>query len=175
MAGVNMEDIEFRETNLDRIAKSWSLAMGYSHERIQKVHDLTDEEMRHAANEGHVVLETVCLFIHSSIKRAQFKLPCDFWSILLHEFGIVVYPSAMTEAVDLHGVNVDKTFTDCYHGHIVMLGRRRSNGPPPCPFEYLRQPPPVYKKNTSDEEGSDTDETDSGIGCEKCCDGCAQD
>jgi hypothetical protein len=120
MAGIHMDEIEFRETSLDRIAKSWSLAMEYSRERIQKVHGLTDDEMRHAANEGHVVLETVCLFVHSSIKRGQFKLPRDFWSILLLEFGIVVYPSALTEAVDLHGINVDKTFTDCYHGHIGM-------------------------------------------------------
>lgn len=30
----------------------------------------------------------------------------------------MVFPSALTEHIDLHGLNTDKTFTDCYSGHI---------------------------------------------------------
>lgn len=97
------------------------------------------------------------------------RLPLDFWRILHSEYGIVVYPSAMTEDIEPAGLGVDKTFTEAYAGHIgkyhtmtlvmfqllmidaiVMFGR--SNGtphPPPCPFEYLQEPPPVYQKDPS--------------------------
>lgn len=82
------------------------------------------------------------------------------------EYGIVVYPSAITDDIDPAGLGVDKTFTEAYVGHIgesgktskressmlttdaVMFGR--CNGtphPPPCPFEYLQEPPPVYEKD----------------------------
>lgn len=46
------------------------------------------------------------------------RIPPEFWGILYAEYGIMVYPSALTEQVDLHGLNTDKTFTDCYQGHI---------------------------------------------------------
>lgn len=48
------------------------------------------------------------------------RLPAEFWRILHAEYGIIVYPSALTELVDIHGLNTDKTFTDCYQGHIGM-------------------------------------------------------
>lgn len=38
---------------------------------------------------------------------------------MLHaEYGIVVYPSALTEEIDAEGLGVDVTFTDAYTGHI---------------------------------------------------------
>lgn len=46
------------------------------------------------------------------------RIPPEFWGILYAEYGIMVYPSAVTEQIDLHGLNRDKTFTDCYQGHI---------------------------------------------------------
>lgn len=46
------------------------------------------------------------------------SLPLDFWRILHAEYGIVVYPSAMTEDIDPAGLGIDKTFTDAYAGHI---------------------------------------------------------
>jgi hypothetical protein len=45
-------------------------------------------------------------------------VPVEFWRILLDAYGIVVYPSALTEEVDIHGVGRDRTFTDAYCGHI---------------------------------------------------------
>lgn len=50
------------------------------------------------------------------------RLPLDFWRILHAEYGIVVYPSALMQDVDIHGVGVDATFTDAYCGHIGMRG-----------------------------------------------------
>lgn len=41
---------------------------------------------------------------------------------MLHvEYGIVVYPSALTEDVDVQGLGVDITFTDAYSKHIGTL------------------------------------------------------
>lgn len=38
---------------------------------------------------------------------------------MLHaEYGIVVYPSALTQDVDVHGLGIDVTFTEAYCGHI---------------------------------------------------------
>lgn len=54
-----------------------------------------------------------------------YRLPPEFWRILHAEYGIIVYPSALTEPVDLHGLNTEKTFTDCYCGHIGRLRRMR--------------------------------------------------
>jgi hypothetical protein len=46
------------------------------------------------------------------------RLPVEFWKILHAEYGIVVYPSALLEEIDVHGVGLDRTFTDTYEGHI---------------------------------------------------------
>ena len=46
------------------------------------------------------------------------SLPLDFWRVLHAEYGIVVYPSALTEEVDQRGLGVDMTFTDAYRGHV---------------------------------------------------------
>ena len=46
------------------------------------------------------------------------RLPFEFWRVLHAEYGIVVYPSALTEDIDVQGLGVDVTFTDAYTGHI---------------------------------------------------------
>ncbi|KAK8144099.1 hypothetical protein G3M48_006286, partial [Beauveria asiatica] len=74
-------------------------------------------------------------------------LPSEFWRVLHVEYGIVVYPSALTEDIDVQGLGVDVTFTDAYSKHIIMFGRCGSEcHPPPCPLQYLQEPPPVYQK-----------------------------
>lgn len=86
------------------------------------------------------------------------------------EYGIVVYPSALTEDIDVQGLGVDVTFTDAYSKHISMFTKSRNYSlliagwltafaatvmfdrcssschPPPCPLEYFQEPPPVYEK-----------------------------
>lgn len=52
------------------------------------------------------------------------RLPVEFWKILHAEYGIVVYPSALTEDVDVHGVGTECTFTDAYCGHISKFRHR---------------------------------------------------
>ncbi|KAK0387906.1 hypothetical protein NLU13_4151 [Sarocladium strictum] len=138
------------ERDVEKIAKGWSIAMVYSKERLRKIDKLEDTQLDEAVREGRLVLETTCLFVHACVKRGQYVLPLDFWRILHAEYGIVVYPSAMTEDIEPAGLGIDKTFTEAYAGHIVMFGR--SNGtvhPPPCPFEYLQEPPPLYQKDPS--------------------------
>lgn len=49
------------------------------------------------------------------------RLPFEFWRVLHAEYGIVVYPSALTEEVDVQGLGIDVTFTDAYTGHIGMI------------------------------------------------------
>lgn len=49
------------------------------------------------------------------------SLPREFWHILLVEFGIVVYPTAMTE--EFGGLGSAPTFTELYEGHISRLPR----------------------------------------------------
>lgn len=46
------------------------------------------------------------------------RLPLEFWRILHVEYGIVVYPSAFTEDLDVQGLGTDVTFAEAYHGHI---------------------------------------------------------
>lgn len=60
-------------TDLDKIAKGWKIAMKCSKERLQRVHDLAADELDDAINDGHLVLETVCLFVHACIKHNQYK------------------------------------------------------------------------------------------------------
>lgn len=166
--GPQLQDLE-EMTDMEKIAKGWSIAMFYSKERLQRVHSLTDGQLDKAVQEGRLVLETLCLFVHACIKRGQYRLPSDFWKVLHLEYGILVYPSAMTEEIDVQGLGVDVTFTEAYAGHIgkysttalyerssfqnsllteiVMYGRCPSScHPPPCPFQYMNEPPPVYEK-----------------------------
>uniref|UniRef100_A0A0D2XHJ6 Uncharacterized protein n=1 Tax=Fusarium oxysporum (strain Fo5176) TaxID=660025 RepID=A0A0D2XHJ6_FUSOF len=122
-------------TDLDKIAKGWKIAMKCSKERLQRVHDLAADELDDAINDGHLVLETVCL------------LPLSFWRVLHAEYGIIVYPTAFTEDIDIQGLNIDVTFTEAYNGHIMMYGGARGiKYPPRCPLELIREPPPVYQK-----------------------------
>lgn len=82
----------------------------------------------------------------------------------------MVYPSALTEDIDVHGVGRDRIFIDAYVGHIsesttesgdcafspspgltdvsvAMINRWTPQRPFPDPFEYLQEPPPVYEKD----------------------------
>jgi hypothetical protein len=68
-----MDGVEFREIDIGKIAKSWSIAMSFSRERLQRVCKLHGTEMDAAVRDGRLVLETVCLFVHSSVKGGQFK------------------------------------------------------------------------------------------------------
>lgn len=131
---------------MDKIAKGWTIAMLYSKDRLKRVHGWGDDQLDKAVRDGKLVLETVCLFVHACVKRGQYQMPCEFWRILHAEYGIVVYPSALTEDVDVQGLGVDVTFTEAYCGHIVMYGRCCGSIPPPCPMEFLREPPPVYTR-----------------------------
>ncbi|KAF4473803.1 hypothetical protein FAGAP_12864 [Fusarium agapanthi] len=136
-------------TDLDKIAKGWKTAMKYSKERLQRVHDLAADELDDAINDGHLVLETVCLFVHACIRHNQYKLPLSFWRALHAEYGIIVYPTAFTEDIDIRGLNMDVTFTEAYNGHIVMYGGARGiKYPPRCPIELIRESPPAYQKET---------------------------
>jgi hypothetical protein len=47
-----------------------------------------------------------------------FRLPADFWKILHAEYGIVVYPSALTENIAAVGVGAAQTFSEVYSSHI---------------------------------------------------------
>ncbi|PHH88147.1 hypothetical protein CDD83_7920 [Cordyceps sp. RAO-2017] len=139
--------MDMPERDLDRISKGWDLAMFYSQERLKRIYSLEGEQLKQAVNEGRLILETVCLFIHACIKRGQYKLPPDFWRFLQAEYGILVYPSAMTEEIDVQGLGVDVTFTEAYCEHIVMYGRcPESCYPPPCPMKFILEPPPQYCK-----------------------------
>lgn len=45
-------------------------------------------------------------------------MPFQFWKVLHVEYGIVVYPSALSDDIDVAGLGVDVTFTEAYHGHV---------------------------------------------------------
>ncbi|KAF4454805.1 hypothetical protein F53441_2747 [Fusarium austroafricanum] len=135
-------------TDLDKISKGWSIAMECSKRRLQQVHDLEADQLDDAINNGHLVLETVCVFVHACIRQNQFKLPLSFWHILHAEYGIVVYPTAFTQHIDIQGLEMDVTFTEAYYGHIMMYDGARGSYPPPCPLEFMRETPPGYQKET---------------------------
>ena len=69
----NYEMADWPERDVEKIAKGWSIAMSYSKERIKRIFDLEDDQMEDAINEGRVVLETVCLFMHACVKHGQYK------------------------------------------------------------------------------------------------------
>ncbi|KAF5561525.1 hypothetical protein FNAPI_3605 [Fusarium napiforme] len=136
-------------TDLDKIAKGWQIAMKYSKERLQRVHDLAADELDDVINDGRLVLETVCLFVHACIRHNQYKLPLSFWRVLHAEYGIIVYPTALKEDFSIRGLSMDVTFTETYDGHIVMYGGAHGiKYPPRCPIELIREPPPAYEKET---------------------------
>ncbi|KAJ2972348.1 hypothetical protein NQ176_g7207 [Zarea fungicola] len=107
--------------DMEKISKGWSIAMFYSKERLRRVYELDDAQLGAAVKEGKLVLETLCLFVHACIKRGQYRLPSEFWRVLHVEYGIVVYPSALTEDIDVQGLGVDVTFTDAYSKHIIAV------------------------------------------------------
>ena len=51
------------------------------------------------------------------------RLPFEFWRVLHAEYGIVVYPSALTEEIEVQGLGLDVTFTEAYCGHIGKTWR----------------------------------------------------
>jgi hypothetical protein len=144
---VTMADLETsQDKELGKISKGWNIAMKFAQERLQRVYDLDDNQLERAVADGRVLLETLCLFIHSAVKRRQYRIPVDFWRVLHSEYGIVVYPTALTEDIDVPGLGMDVTFTEAYCGHIVMFGRCNGHCPPPCPFHLLQEAPPAYQK-----------------------------
>ena len=64
---------EIPERDIEKIEKGWSIAMNYSKERLKRVFDLECDQLEDAVNEGRVVLETICLFMHACIKHGQYK------------------------------------------------------------------------------------------------------
>lgn len=70
--GPQLQDLEDM-TDMDKIAKGWSIAMFYSKERLKRVHELEDAQLDKAIQEGKLVLETLCLFVHACIKRGQYR------------------------------------------------------------------------------------------------------
>lgn len=54
------------------------------------------------------------------IELTGLRLPLSFWRVLHAEYGIIVYPTAFTEDIDIQGLNIDVTFTEAYNGHISM-------------------------------------------------------
>ncbi|KAH0523719.1 hypothetical protein TsFJ059_008686 [Trichoderma semiorbis] len=139
-----MHDLE--DSTLHKIEKGWSIATNCAEQRLKRICGWTDDEFSLAMQQGLVMLETVCTFVHGGVKSGQYKLPVDFWKMLVAEYGIVVYPSALTECLAPSGLGSSQTFTEIYSEHIVMLGKRDSSRPPLCPFEYLKEPLPVYEK-----------------------------
>lgn len=61
------------ETDIEKIAKGWAIAMQCSKERIRTVYTMDDEELADAINDGRLVLETTCLFIHACVRQGQYK------------------------------------------------------------------------------------------------------
>ncbi|CEI60762.1 hypothetical protein FVEN_g2574 [Fusarium venenatum] len=136
------------ERDIEEMAKGWSKAMGFSKARLQRVHDLAEDQLDDAINAGHLVLENVCLFIHACVRHGQFRPPLNFWQVLHSEYGIIVYPSAFQEDINIPGLGIEVTFTEAYRGHIMMYGGTRTKYPPRCPFEFMQEPPPVYQEET---------------------------
>lgn len=59
--------------DMDKISKGWSIAMFYSKERLRRVYELDDAQLGKAVEDGKLVLETLCLFVHACIKRGQYR------------------------------------------------------------------------------------------------------
>lgn len=64
---------DWPERDLDQVAKGWSIAMSCSRERLKRVNSWDGERLERAVKEGHLVLETVCLFVHACIKHGQYR------------------------------------------------------------------------------------------------------
>ncbi|KEY65725.1 hypothetical protein S7711_05555 [Stachybotrys chartarum IBT 7711] len=143
-----MEGLSYRGlADLELIRSGWKIAMACSKDRLVSVHGWSDSEVEKATNDGRLMLETISVFVHCCIKSGQYRLPAEFWRILYADYGIVLFPSAFTEEVNIKGVNTTKTFTQVYAGHIAMYGGYRGPVyPPPCPFQILQEPPPAYEK-----------------------------
>lgn len=61
------------ETDVSKIAKGWAVAMQCSEDRLRNVYKLDGTSLDSAIQEGRLVLETVCLFVHSCVKRGQYR------------------------------------------------------------------------------------------------------
>ncbi|KAI9163180.1 hypothetical protein HJFPF1_04779 [Paramyrothecium foliicola] len=120
-----MADIDTSDTELGKMAKGWSLAMSYSKDRLKNVYQLEDFQLEDAIKDGRLLLETVCLFTHCCVKRKQYRVPLEFWRVLQSEYGIVVYPTALLEDIDVPGLGLEVTFTEAYCGHIGVMANIR--------------------------------------------------
>lgn len=61
------------ETDINKIAKGWSIAMHYSKERFRSVYNMDQDELDAAVTDGRIFLETTCLFVHAAIKQGQYR------------------------------------------------------------------------------------------------------
>lgn len=68
-----MEELQSRDKEISQIAKSWAIAMATSRDRLQRIDKLQGDEMDAAVQEGRLILETVCLFVHASLRCGQFR------------------------------------------------------------------------------------------------------
>ncbi|PFH56724.1 hypothetical protein XA68_16100 [Ophiocordyceps unilateralis] len=135
------------ERNLSIIARGWEIARTYSLERLKRIHQLDGPQLERAIQDGRLVLETVCLLVHASIKQGQYSPPSMFWHMLHAEYGIIVYPSALTEPVEIEGLGDVVTYTEAYRGHVAMYGRDSGSAhQPPCPVEWMEELPPKYEE-----------------------------
>lgn len=63
--------------HLEHAAKAWSTATFYSEEKLKRICKLEGAKLDAAIDEGRLVLETVCLFVHACVKHGQFRSVLD--------------------------------------------------------------------------------------------------
>lgn len=61
------------DSTMNKIEKGWGIATRCSEERLKRIYDWTDDELSAAIQEGLVMLETVCVFVHGCIKSGQYR------------------------------------------------------------------------------------------------------
>lgn len=66
-----MHDLE--DSTLHKIEKGWSIATNCAEQRLKRICGWTDDEFSLAMQQGLVMLETVCTFVHGGVKSGQYK------------------------------------------------------------------------------------------------------
>ncbi|KAH7316627.1 hypothetical protein B0I35DRAFT_259510 [Stachybotrys elegans] len=139
------------ESIIDKMAKGWQLAQEYSKKRLLAADNRNEMDPESKFDEC-LLLETLCLFLHACIKPGQHEVPSDFWRLMHKEFGILVYPSALTEVIAPSGLGPGQTFTEAYSDHIIVMhGKSALLQPFPSPFQLLFEPPPPYSEKSADD------------------------
>lgn len=59
-------------------------------------------------------------FLIADFGHLSLRLPVDFWKMLHAEYGIVVYPSALTDCIAAAGLGTSQTFSEIYSEHIGL-------------------------------------------------------